>query len=265
LDAFLYSLYSGSRFIVVGTPSGVTLAPEGGAHQSTITPSVGLELPGVMASEPAYAECLDWLLCDALADLHRVDGSAHYLRLSTRPLDQTAFAAARERLGAENTRDHVLKGAYVLRGPEADDGAPLTLMASGPVMPEVLEAAELLEEEGMAVTVIDVTSLDRLYRQWSGGLASSIRSARAPSGVGHLGQLLIDANAKAPVVTVHDASTHAMAWVGSVLGQTVVPVGVDRFGESGTVEEIYDLVGLDADSIVNAGVLAIELAKNQTT
>lgn len=265
LDAFLYSLYSGSRFIVVGTPSGVTLAPEGGAHQSTITPSVGLELPGVVASEPAYAECLDWLLCDALADLHRVDGSAHYLRLSTRPLDQTAFAAARERLGAERTRDHVLKGAYVLRAPEADDGAPLTVMASGPVMPEVLAAAELLEEEGMAVTVIDVTSLDRLYRQWSGGLSSSARSARAPSGVGHLEQLLMAANAKAPVVTVHDASTHAMAWVGSVLGQIVVPVGVDRFGESGTVGEIYDLMGLDADSIVNAGVLAIEMAKNQTT
>src|SRR5690606_21822097 len=79
LDALLYSLYSGSRFVVVGTPSGVTLAPEGGAHQSTITPSVGLELPGLTTSEPAYAQALDWLLCEALADLLRPDGLAHYL------------------------------------------------------------------------------------------------------------------------------------------------------------------------------------------
>ena len=66
LDAFIYSVYSGARFIVAGTPSGVTLAPEGGAHQSTITASVGMELPNVTFIEPAYAVALDWLLCGAL-------------------------------------------------------------------------------------------------------------------------------------------------------------------------------------------------------
>ena len=164
LDAFLYSLYSGSRFVVVGTPSGVTLAPEGGAHQSTITPSVGLELPGVTASEPAYAKCLDWLLCEALADLNRADGRAHYLRLSTRPVDQLPFSLAQDRLGSDLLREDVLKGAYVLRIPGRPEGAPLTILASGPVMPEVLLAADQLDEEGVSVTVIDVTSLDRLYR-----------------------------------------------------------------------------------------------------
>ena len=66
LDAFIYSVYSGARFVVAGTPSGVTLAPEGGAHQSTITASVGLELPNVTFIEPAYAVALDWMLCGAL-------------------------------------------------------------------------------------------------------------------------------------------------------------------------------------------------------
>jgi pyruvate dehydrogenase E1 component len=259
LDAFLYSLYSGSRFVVVGTPSGVTLAPEGGAHQSTITPSVGLELPGVIAAEPAYAQCLDWLLCEALTDLDREDGCAHYLRLSTRPVDQSPFAAASDRLGGEAIRADVLSGGYVLRLPSRSDAEPVTVMAAGPVMPEVLAAAEELEEEGVAVTVIDVTSLDRLYRGWRGGLAAAARAAAAPSGVGHLERLLREAGTHAPIVTVHDAATHAMAWVGSVLGQTVVPVGVDRFGESGTIDEVYGLVGLDVPSIVNAGVLAAQL------
>ena len=99
LDALIYGLYSGSRFIVVGTPAGITLAPEGGAHQSTITPSIGLELPGLTYAEPAYAGALDWLLCDGLADLARPDGGSLYLRLTTRPLDQRPFAAAAERLG----------------------------------------------------------------------------------------------------------------------------------------------------------------------
>ena len=101
LDALIYALYNGARFVVVGTPSGVTLAPEGGAHQSTITPSIGIELPGLTFAEPAYATALDWLLCDGLARLAAPDGDSLYLRLSTRPLDQAPFAAARARLGDE--------------------------------------------------------------------------------------------------------------------------------------------------------------------
>lgn len=259
LDAFLYSLYSGSRFVVVGTPSGVTLAPEGGAHQSTITPSVGLELPGLTASEPAYAECLDWLLCDALADLDRPAGRAHYIRLSTRPIDQGPFVAALRDNGEERLRRDILAGAYIIRHP-GGEGSALTMLASGPVMPEVIAAADQLESEGLAVTVIDVTSLDRLYREWREGLAEAARSARASARSGHLERLLRAAGPSAPIVTVHDAATHAMAWVGSVLGQTVVPVGVDRFGESGTIEEVYRLVGLDTAAIVNAGLFALNRA-----
>ncbi|MFZ0159074.1 MAG: pyruvate dehydrogenase, partial [Kineosporiaceae bacterium] len=91
LDALVYAAYNGASFVVAGTPSGVTLAPEGGAHQSTITASVGLELPGVTLIEPAYATTLDWLLCAALGSVAAAgagEGGAYYVRLSTRPLDQ---------------------------------------------------------------------------------------------------------------------------------------------------------------------------------
>ena len=136
LDALIYGLYSGSRFVVVGTPAGITLAPEGGAHQSTITPSIGLELPGLTYVEPAYARALDWLLCDGLADLARPDGGSLYARLSTRPIDQRPFADAAERLGTERLRADVLAGGYRLLEP--DEPAAVVLATCGPVVPEVL-------------------------------------------------------------------------------------------------------------------------------
>src|SRR5690606_10965533 len=118
LDALVYGTYSGASFVFAGTPSGITLAPEGGAHQSTVTASIGTELPGLTLFEPAYVKALDWLLCDALAqvadsdDLH---STSSYFRLSTRQLDQSPFDEALERVGAETLRRQVLSGAYLLR------------------------------------------------------------------------------------------------------------------------------------------------------
>ncbi len=125
-------------------------------------------------------------------------------------------------------------------------------------MPEVLEAAEILEDEGVACTVIDVTSLDRLYRDWSHRLADATRSASLPESSGHIETLIVDGERSAPIVTVHDGATHAMAWLGSVFGQRVVPIGVDRFGESGTIGELYELFGLLPEQIATAGLMAID-------
>ena len=122
LDALIYGLYNGARFIVAGTPAGITLAPEGGAHQSTITASIGIELPGITLVEPAYAEALDWLLCDGLHNLSRTDGESLYLRLSTRPIDQQPFAEARERLGSATLRAQVIAGGYRLVEPTGHAG-----------------------------------------------------------------------------------------------------------------------------------------------
>ena len=179
LDALIYGLYSGSRFVVVGTPAGITLAPEGGAHQSTITPSIGLELPSMTYAEPAFAQVLDWWLCAALADLSEPAGGSTYLRLSTRPIDQAPFAAARERLGVERLRGDVLAGGYRLREPN-DEPAAVVLVTCGPVVPEVLAAAEALDAEGAPALVIELTSPDRVYRAWRESLRAA--SPGCPTG-----------------------------------------------------------------------------------
>ena len=258
LDALIYGLYNGARFIVVGTPAGVTLAPEGGAHQSTITPSIGLELPGLTYAEPCYAEALDWLLCDGVRQLGEPDGESLYLRLSTRPVDQAPFVAARNRLGDAELREHVLAGGYRLVEPEPASGAAprVVLAACGAVLPEAVHAARLLADEGVAATVLDLTSPDRLYRAWRGELQAAGREARrARLDDLHLATMIPPDERGAPIVTVHDAASHSLAWLGSVFGQRVVPVGVDAFGQSGSIVELYELFDLLPGQIANAALL----------
>jgi pyruvate dehydrogenase E1 component len=273
LDAFIYSVYSGSRFVVAGTPSGVTLAPEGGAHQSTITASVGLELPNVTFIEPAYATALDWLLCGALQSVAAAnagtsgpapaEAGSYYFRLTTRGIDQQPFHAARERLGDAILRRQVLAGAYRLVDATADEGAPAVfLAASGAVLPEVLVAAGELADEGIAATVVDVTSADRLYRAWQRTLRQGVRTATAPSIPGALRSAFLTSGehgGRAPIVTAHDAASHTLSWLGSALGVPAVSLGVDSFGQSGAVADLYRANDLDAGSIVNAALAALSL------
>jgi len=270
LDAFIYSVYSGARFVVAGTPSGVTLAPEGGAHQSTITASVGLELPNVTFIEPAYAAALDWLLCGALQSVAAANAGAsgpapaeagsYYFRLTTRSIDQQPFQAARDRLGDAILRRQVLAGAYRLvdASAAAQAGAPeVCLAASGAVLPEVLVAAAELADEGIAAAVVDVTSADRLYRAWQRTLRQGVRTATAPSVPGALRGVFPAAGV--PVVTAHDAASHTLSWLGSALGVPAVSLGVDSFGQSGSVADLYRANDLDSGSIVNAALAALSL------
>ena len=190
LDAFIYGAYSDSRFIIVGTPSGISLAPEGGAHQSTMTASVGLELPGVDFCEPAFATALDWLLCDALRRLGDPSGSGMYLRLSTRPIDQEPFTSLEQAQSTEDLRSDVLAGGYRLRESSFPHFPQVILAGSGAVIPELLGAARDLEEEGVGATVLDITSLGRLYAQWSETLKASSRTATTPAEDYHLAKLI---------------------------------------------------------------------------
>jgi pyruvate dehydrogenase E1 component len=255
LDALIYALYNGARFIVAGTPAGVTLAPEGGAHQSTITPSIGLELPGLTYAEPAFATATDWLLCDGLQRLGYPDGDSLYLRLSTRPIDQAAFAAATERIGESELRADVLAGGYRLREPVRE--ADVVLATCGPVVTEVLAAAELLGEEGIDALVLDITSSDRLFRSWRGELRDAARSARPAVDHHHLAALLRPGERRLPMVTVHDAASHHLSWLGGVFGSRTVPVGVDQFGQSGTIHDLYEVFDLLPPQIVNAALVAL--------
>ena len=266
LDASCTPLYSGARFIVAGTPSGVTLAPEGGAHQSTITPSGGLELPNVTLIEPAYGTALDWLLSSAVSSIVDPGGQsaageaasgAYYFRLSTRPIDQEPFEAARARLGDALLRRQVLAGAYRLIDAGDRPDAPLVqLAACGAVLPEAVEAATVLADEGVRAHVVDVTSADRIYTAWQRTLRQGIRTATTPSIPGALRAAF---DFSAPVVTVHDASSHTLAWLGSAIGVHAVSLGVDRFGQSGTVADLYAANDLTAESIVNAAMAALAL------
>lgn len=273
LDAFIYSVYSGAKFIVTGTPSGITLAPEGGAHQSTITPSVGMELPGVVLIEPAYAQALDWLFCDSVAHVAgskinttpdlRPEELAFYFRLTTRPIDQTPFNAARERLGEALLRSQVLAGAYRLidgrdHVAESDhQSAPVVhLVGVGAVLPEVIQAARELASEGVIAHVIDVTSPGRLYGSWQRTLKQGIRTASTPSFPGALRPIFTE---RAPIVSIHDGASHAMAWLGSALGMPQVAMGVDSFGQSATIGDLYKIHDLDYGSIVNGALAALSL------
>ena len=270
LDAFIYSVYSGSRFIVAGTPSGVTLAPEGGAHQSTITPSVGLELPNVTYIEPTYGAALDWLLCDAVGRIAAgstdaqtaapFDDGAYYFRLTTRPIDQSAFATARERLGEPVLRRQVLSGGYRLidaftayddLGVEEGHRCRWCIWQRPGNVPEVLEASAELAEEGIAAHVIDITSADRWYRACS-ALCDRYAPPPPPACREHPGAR------RAPIVTIHDGEPLAGV-VGLGDGVAAVSLGVDSFGQSGTVPDLYQLFDLTPGSIVNAALGVLEV------
>ncbi len=267
LDALIYGLYNDARFVVTGTPSGVTLAPEGGAHQSTITASVGAELPGLTYAEPAYATEVDWLLCDAVDALGRDGGGSTYLRLSTRPIDQAPFAAALERYGEAALHKHVLAGGYRLRESGLlDEGtAPaVTLVTTGAMAPEALTAAEELEAEGVAAAVVHLTSPDRAYSSWKARYAAAVGSGSVVRSPSQLHRLIPAEERNRPIISVHDAASHSLAWIGSALGSRQYALGVDRFGESGTIADLHEVAGISAGNIVNAALIAVSEPASQT-
>jgi pyruvate dehydrogenase E1 component len=259
LDALIYANYSGARFVVVGTPSGVTLAPEGGAHQSTITASIGIEMPGIAYAEPAYGRALEWLLCDGLAGLTMPEGESLYLRLSTRTIDQSPFQTACTRRGNEAVRRDVLAGGHRLIEPESGTIASrIVIAACGAVLPEAVAAVEELAEEGVTATLLDVSSPDRLYRDWQAATQRAIGSVSPISNDHHLARLLWPDERGLPIVAVHDAASHSMAWLGSVFGTPIVALGVDAFGQSGSTHDLYRVHNVDTDAIVRAGLIALD-------
>jgi len=257
LDALIYGIYNDARFIATGTPSGVTLAPEGGAHQSTITASVGAELPNLHYAEPAFATEVDWLLCDAIDQIARPDGTSTYLRLSSRPIDQTPFGDALERHGADTLRRHVLAGGYRLRDSTPDHRPSVTIITTGAMAPEALAAAEELDDEGVGAAVINLTSPDRAYQSWRAAYSTMIRTGRVVRAPSQLHFLVPADERDRPVVSVHDAASHSLAWIGSALGTRQYALGVDRFGESGTIADLHHATGISSGNIVNAALIAV--------
>jgi pyruvate dehydrogenase E1 component len=244
LEPWSFGIYAGGQSILVGTPSGVSLAPEGGAHQSITTPSIGIEQPGCIAYEPAFAIDTEWCLLACLARLGRPGGSSAYLRLSTRPVSQKLAAVPADPAVRERRRRHAVAGAYRIRQP---DNPQVTIAAMGAVVPEALAAAERLDEIGVPADVVCVTSPGLLFR------ALRARQGQEQGEAWILGQAF-PADRAAPLVTVLDGHPHTLAFLATVNRVPHTALGVTEFGQSGTAEELYRHHGIHADSIIHAAL-----------
>ena len=240
LDALNYGCYQDARFLLVATPSGLTLAPEGGAHQSINPPLIAMGQPGLTMFEPAYADELATLMDWSFKHLQASDGGSVYLRLTTRNLAQPVRSDDGWRAGT-------LAGGYWLKPPGA--GAEAAIVAMGALLPEALTAWETLASDVPGLGLLVITSPDLLHRGWSAAGAARWQGGAGPS---HIETLLGALPLGARLVTLLDGSPAALSWLGGVRGQRVVPLGVDRFGQTGDLPDLYREYRLDADAIVAA-------------
>lgn len=258
LDAMNYACYQDARFIIAGTPSGVTLAPEGGAHQSIGAQLIGMSQDGLVSFEPAYLDELsiimdwsfDYLQRDGEGDpdehtwLRDETGGSVYLRLTTRPIEQPGLKARED----DEFRRGVIDGGYWLREPGSN--AEIIIAYQGCVAPEAIEAAGRIGNDRRDIGVLAITSSDRLNSGWT-----AARRARARGHVDATSQierLMSTVPRNATVITVTDGHPATLAWIGGVKGHQVAPLGVEHFGQTGTVQDLYRHFQIDANAIVSA-------------
>ncbi len=251
LEPWSYGIYAGGQSILVGTPSGVTLAPEGGAHQSITTPSIGLEQPGCVAWEPAFAQDLEWTFLHAAAQVGIPGGTSAYFRLSTRPLDPELAALPEDPALLERRRRQAVAGGYRLSSHPAT-GDEVTLVGVGALMPEVIEAARVLGEQGVTAGVVCLTSPDLVFRSFQ-----QRGSRDTEAGAGNIGNIvgeLFPAHAPAPLLTVQDGHPHTLSFLAGVRGDRIRCLGVTEFGQSSDLADAYACHGIDVTSIVDAAL-----------
>jgi len=248
LEPWSFGIYAGGQSILVGTPSGVTLAAEGGAHQSIKTPSIGIEQPGCISYEPAFAIDVEWTLLASMGRLGRPGGTSAYLRLSTRPVDQSLAAVPTDPAARERRRRQVVAGGYPLR---RAPGARVTIAAMGAVLPEALAAADRLTEQGVPADVVCVTSPGLLFDAWQARQGHDAANTGADTWI--LDQLF-PADRALPLVTVLDGHPHTLAFLANIQRVRATNLGVSRFGQVGSLDEVYRYHGLDTDSIVRAAL-----------
>lgn len=239
LDALNYACYQDARFLLVATPSGVTLGPEGGAHQSINPPLIAMGQPGLRHYEPAFVDELAVLLEAALNLMQQPDGESVYFRLTTRSVTQVARKD-------DSWRVDAIRGGYWLKPPGPDSEAAIVVM--GALATEALQAWEEMSEDLPCLGLLVVTSPDLLHREWSA--ASTGRSMQR--GTSHIEQLLAILPKGAGLVTMLDGSPGALSWLGGVDGRRVAPLGVDRFGQTGDLQDLYRQYRLDAEAVIDA-------------
>jgi pyruvate dehydrogenase E1 component len=244
LEPWSFGIYAGGQSILVGTPAGVTLAAEGGAHQSIKTPSIGLEQPGCTSYEPAFAIEVEWTLLDCISRLGRPDGGSSYLRLSTRPVQQDIAAIPADPAARERRRRHVVAGAYTLRSAQTP---AVAIVVMGAMVTEAVAAHERLAQIGIDTEVVCVTSPGLLFD-----------AVRARQGFGDAPSWILDqvfpADRAAPMVTVLDGHPHTLAFLPAINRVRGMALGVSGFGQVGELQDVYRYHGIDADSIVRAAL-----------
>nr|WP_041392730.1 transketolase [Sphingobium sp. SYK-6] len=241
LDQLNYGCYQDARFLLVATPSGLTLGPEGGAHQSIYSPLIGMGQPNLTYFEPAFVDELALIMHWAFGHMQAADGGSVYLRLSTRVIDQIE----RE---SDDWQADALKGGYWVKRP--GPGAEAALVFTGALAPEVMAAWAILVEDLPGLGLLNVTSPDLLHRGWSASRAE--RWSGAPATPSHVDTLLDALDPRAGLVTVVDGSPSTLSWLGAVRGMRVSPLGLDRFGQTGDLPDLYAVYRLGSDAIVEA-------------
>ncbi len=255
LDALNYACYQDARFMLVATPSGVTLAPEGGAHQSVSTPLIGLAQDGLASFEPAFVDELSTIMAWSFDYMQRdgegapagpwlrdEKGGSVYLRLSTRPLEQP------KRAMTETLAEEIIKGAYWLRAPGPN--CQVVIAYQGVVAAEAVAAAGLIAEDRRDVGVLAVTSADRLSAGWHA--AERARQEGRRQARSHIEELLAPIDRDAGLVTLLDGHPTTLSWLGGVQGHRVQALGVEHFGQTGTVQDLYGHHRIDTDAVVAA-------------
>lgn len=243
LDALIYGVYSGSKFIFAGTPSGITLSREGGAHQSIFTPLVGMGMPNLIYFEPAYGWELECMLCWGFQQLlDRQHGKSVYVRLTTRRVEQVRLEPTAER------RRQVLHGGYWLRDyrgePDYRQKTRLHIFATGVMVPEALRTSDAVREDDVYANVINVTSPDVLFADWFQATAQGTPS--------YLDELIPAGERSVPALSVIDGHPLTLGWLGGALGCPLTPLGVINFGESGGIQTLYRKHHIDVEAMVDA-------------
>jgi pyruvate dehydrogenase E1 component len=241
LDALNYGCYQDARFLLVATPSGVTLGPEGGAHQSINSPLIGMGQPGLTYFEPAWADELALLMRWSFEHMQAEKGGSVYLRLTTRSIPQIVR-------DDDSWEADMLKGGYWLKRPTG--AADAAIVFTGAIAPEVLQAHAALLEDIPGLGLLNVTSPDLLHRGWSARRAA--RWTGADTSPSHVETLMSALSPNAGLVTIIDGSPSTLSWIGGVKGMRVSPLGIDRFGQTGDLVDLYGLYRLDPDAIADA-------------
>ncbi|MCK1520615.1 transketolase [Bradyrhizobium sp. 17] len=245
LDALNYACYQDARFMVAATPSGITLAPEGGAHQSIATPLIGMAQDGLASFEPAFVDELAVIMGWGFNHMQRDpgEGGSVYLRLSTRSIEQA------QRIMTPELAQGITDGAYWLRKPGPN--AEAVIAYTGAVAPEAIEATGFIGESRRDIGLLAITSADRLHAGWTAARKLR-RDRRGVQHLSHIEKLLAPLPRDCGIVTVIDGHPAALGWLGSVRGHRVEALGVEQFGQTGTIADLYRHHGIDANAIIDA-------------